>query len=517
MFGNPKAFIRLAYSYQITFSTLNESMLCLGKQATARLFIGKSSKMKINSLSSASLDVWMNTFKFVRSHIDIEDNDIYQSRVIQPTDEWYSYLQTIKTPIDQDRVQSWSRLSKKELALEAQLIGITIGIKNTKASKYLLERMIETIKRRENCNWFEEPCIVPLDVQEDYRLMNVFRLRELCKERSITSVHLKKDEMIQKLKEYNDLNKECVEEEKTLDNYNSRQLKEKCKELGFTSYNHLKKDELVKLVESIEEKDNHHQLVLNDVEIIARQSDKYINATQLCKAGNKRFTKWYGLKRTKDFLNELTSVVPNGTTLIEINQGGENQWTWIHPKVAISLATWCSPKFEVIVVEWIHELLTSGSVKLQRPLKMIMPLSQVDIEAEHLELENEISKFTNKNVLYVAYIGDGLVKNGFTHDITKRKLKHTSCESQYKQWRIIKCFEISNQKIEFMVKRALAKYSVPYKKQIEIFKPKCTLKEYLNEVNQLLFSYDLEMRIRKQEIEILQLKEQIALLKGQQI
>jgi hypothetical protein len=44
-------------------------------------------------------------------------------------------------------------------------------------------------------------------------------------------------------------------------------------------------------------------LVIDEFRIQARSSDGYINATQLCTAGGKRFNNWYQLHNTKEFIN----------------------------------------------------------------------------------------------------------------------------------------------------------------------------------------------------------------------
>lgn len=46
-------------------------------------------------------------------------------------------------------------------------------------------------------------------------------------------------------------------------------------------------------------------LSLNDITIITRPSDGYINATQLCKAGNKEFNDYQRLKQTQEYLKVL--------------------------------------------------------------------------------------------------------------------------------------------------------------------------------------------------------------------
>lgn len=146
---------------------------------------------------------------------------------------------------------------------------------------------------------------------------------------------------------------------------------------------------------------------------------------------------------------------PNPTTnvsLIEINQYNDSdQSTWVHPRVAIQIGQWISPKFAVNVTGWIHKLLSTGSVKLERPVKSLSTLTEIDIEAEKLENEVKICEYTNELVIYCAYIGNGLVKIGFTDsNLIKRDKKHMSSESLYPQWRMIKFFKVSGKNIEKM-------------------------------------------------------------------
>jgi len=128
-----------------------------------------------------------------------------------------------------------------------------------------------------------------------------------------------------------------------------------------------------KLVEIKKEKST---LNFNDVVIVSRADDNYINATQLCQAGGKKFSHWYSLDTTKELINELTKnetapdagITASAThSLIEFNKGGNdknNQITWIHPDLAIQLAQWISPKFALQVSKWIRTLFTTGTVSV---------------------------------------------------------------------------------------------------------------------------------------------------------
>ena len=115
-------------------------------------------------------------------------------------------------------------------------------------------------------------------------------------------------------------------------------------------------------------------LILNDIVITSRSEDNYINATQLCQAGNKKFGHWYSLDITKQLINELASDIEIPISLlIDVKKGNSVeiiQSSWIHPDLAIQLAQWISPKFAIQVSKWIRELFTTGKVELNDTIKL---------------------------------------------------------------------------------------------------------------------------------------------------
>lgn len=96
--------------------------------------------------------------------------------------------------------------------------------------------------------------------------------------------------------------------------------------------------------------------------VVSRMGDNYINATQLCQAGGKKFNHWFSLETTKHLINELNlnTGIP-ALELVEINVGGNHTGSWIHPDIAIQLAQWISPSFALQVSKWIRNLFTNGS------------------------------------------------------------------------------------------------------------------------------------------------------------
>jgi len=112
---------------------------------------------------------------------------------------------------------------------------------------------------------------------------------------------------------------------------------------------------------------NYNQpLVLNNIEITTRLTDGYINLTALCKAGNKEYFKWNENKKTKAFLQVLSSSlrIPMDELIKYESGSNEQRATWGHPQVAINISQWISPEFDVQVSKWIFELLLTGKVEL---------------------------------------------------------------------------------------------------------------------------------------------------------
>jgi KilA-N domain/T5orf172 domain len=132
-----------------------------------------------------------------------------------------------------------------------------------------------------------------------------------------------------------------------------------------------------------------YKLILNDIMITARPEDGFINATQLCKAGNKKFNDWYRLESTKKLIEALEKDSKSvagivATKLLEIKQGGDAklQGSWIHQDLAIHLAMWISADFAIQVSKWTREIIYTGKVDIQHQ----------KTETDLLKLQNAYSK-----------------------------------------------------------------------------------------------------------------------------
>jgi hypothetical protein len=123
----------------------------------------------------------------------------------------------------------------------------------------------------------------------------------------------------------------------------------------------------------------------NSVTIYQRPSDRYLDATGMCKANGKLWADYWRLDSTQEFMGELTSVMglPHNE-LVQIRRGGvpAEQGTWVHPRVAVHLAQWCSVRFAVLVSGWVEELLTTG-------MAAVKPMSPLDILKQQVALMEE--------------------------------------------------------------------------------------------------------------------------------
>lgn len=219
-------------------------------------------------------------------------------------------------------------------------------------------------------------------------------------------------------------------------------------------------------------------LTLNNMVIIHRPEDNFINATQLCQAGNKKFYEWFRLETTKNIINTFCAEagIPASANdahfkhFIEINKGGNdklNQGTWIHPDLAIQLAQWISPIFALQVSKWIRELLTQGKVEINMMLKnkdreIKIKDQKIKILQEKTLRRQKREVFTDKNVLYLLTTEENKKRNiyifGKAKNLTERLSTYNkTCEHEVIYQR--GCYNEEDMKvIEDMALRKLDSY-----------------------------------------------------------
>ena len=125
-----------------------------------------------------------------------------------------------------------------------------------------------------------------------------------------------------------------------------------------------------------------------------REEDGFINVTNLCKAGGKQFKHWFSLDKTKDFLLVLSMSVgiPTDTLIKYIIVSKTERSTWAHPQVAINIAQWISPNFDVKVSAWVYEVMMTGKVDISNTK------SYRQLQSENKDKELKIQYLTKKYV-----------------------------------------------------------------------------------------------------------------------
>ena len=95
--------------------------------------------------------------------------------------------------------------------------------------------------------------------------------------------------------------------------------------------------------------------------VTQRSRDGFINATAMCRVVGRPWSDYRRHKNTEAFLGALALdlQIPQVqlTLTVQGTPGGDprNQGTWVHPQVAVHLASWLSPEFAVQVTKWVME------------------------------------------------------------------------------------------------------------------------------------------------------------------
>ena len=183
------------------------------------------------------------------------------------------------------------------------------------------------------------------------------------------------------------------------------------------------------VIEEVKEDIVYSNITLNNVVITSRPLDHYVNATQLCQAGGKKFSHWFSLETTKELINELSSDAGiTASLLVETIRGKSSKFTqgsWIHPDLSIQLAQWISPKFAIQVSKWIRTLFNQGSLQIDMNLlhekdreMRIKDYRIKQLEAVCLSKQRRV-EYPERNVIYMLTTDDHLKRR--TYVIGKAK------------------------------------------------------------------------------------------------
>jgi hypothetical protein len=105
-------------------------------------------------------------------------------------------------------------------------------------------------------------------------------------------------------------------------------------------------------------------LTYNGQIIEQRQTDNYVNLTQMAKANNVQLKHFNESEFAVKYLKALQESISRESRLMEVKGFGADKTTWGHPLVAIAFGQWISPEFHVWCNLNIQTLITNGTVSL---------------------------------------------------------------------------------------------------------------------------------------------------------
>jgi hypothetical protein len=119
----------------------------------------------------------------------------------------------------------------------------------------------------------------------------------------------------------------------------------------------------------------------------------YICVSDICKAGNSRFSDYYKLKTTKKFILELSRVTHICTSkLVKMIKKGPNskRGTWAHPAIVTQVANRISIKFGVKISIWIEEWKKNNQENEARYMSAVSNLEPTEINQKEHEIQERL-------------------------------------------------------------------------------------------------------------------------------
>nr|DAO68924.1 MAG TPA: KilA protein [Caudoviricetes sp.] len=102
---------------------------------------------------------------------------------------------------------------------------------------------------------------------------------------------------------------------------------------------------------------------------VSFRADGYLNATAIAAHFGKQPRDYLKTEQTQQYIAALaenlsvkTKILTKENQIVSVKRGGDEQGTWLHPKLAIHFARWLDPKFAVWCDEQIEQII-SGSLQ----------------------------------------------------------------------------------------------------------------------------------------------------------
>jgi hypothetical protein len=137
--------------------------------------------------------------------------------------------------------------------------------------------------------------------------------------------------------------------------------------------------------------------IWNGTPISRRTTDGYVNATAVCRANGKQWSKYRESERCQTYLDALaeTSEI-RMFDLIESRQG-QGGGTWVHPQVAVDLARWISAPFAVWMDGWFLGEINRLAAKPANPQPPISGTNVLNLLKESVDFIRDLGCFDDRD------------------------------------------------------------------------------------------------------------------------
>jgi hypothetical protein len=137
--------------------------------------------------------------------------------------------------------------------------------------------------------------------------------------------------------------------------------------------------------------------IWNGTPISRRTIDGYVNATAVCRANGKQWSKYRESERCQTYLDALaeTSEI-RMFDLIESRQG-QGGGTWVHPQVAVDLARWISAPFAVWMDGWFLGEINRLAAKPANPQPPISGTNVLNLLKESVDFIRDLGCFDDRD------------------------------------------------------------------------------------------------------------------------
>jgi hypothetical protein len=137
--------------------------------------------------------------------------------------------------------------------------------------------------------------------------------------------------------------------------------------------------------------------IWNGTPISRRTTDGYVNATAVCRANGKQWSKYRESERCQTYLDALaeTSEI-RMFDLIESRQG-QGGGTWVHPQVAVDLARWISAPFAVWMDGWFLGEINRQATTPSSPQPPISGTNVLNLLKESVDFIRDLGCFDDRD------------------------------------------------------------------------------------------------------------------------